>query len=137
MDFDLELAKKQSNENPVYYVQYAYARIASILRLAEEKNIDYSDGNVNLLDSEWEISLIKKMVLLPEIIETALLNLAPQHLPYYAMELATEFHVFYKQCRVITEDEKMTAARLKLVKSAQIILGSILNLMGMNAPETM
>jgi arginyl-tRNA synthetase len=137
MDFDLELAKKQSNENPVYYVQYAYARIASILRLAEEKHIDYSNGDVNMLDSEWEISLIKKMVLLPEIIETALLNLAPQHLPYYAMELATEFHVFYKQCRVITEDEKMTAARLKLVKSAQVILGNILNLMGMNAPETM
>jgi arginyl-tRNA synthetase len=137
MDFDMELAKKQSAENPVYYVQYAYARIASILRLAEEKKIDYSAGDVNLLNTEYELSLIKKMVLLPEIIETALVNLAPQHLPYYAMELATDFHVFYKQCRVVTDDEKKTAARLKLVKSAQIILGNILSLMGMNAPETM
>jgi arginyl-tRNA synthetase len=137
MDFDLELAKKQSNENPVYYVQYAFARIASILRLAKERNIDYSQGNVNLLNSEYELSLIKKMVLLPEIIENALVNLAPQHLPYYAMELATEFHVFYKQCRVVSDDEAKTAARLKLVKATQIILGDILDLMGMNAPETM
>jgi arginyl-tRNA synthetase len=137
MDFDLELAKKKSADNPVYYVQYAHARIASILRLASEKQIDYSDGDVALLDSESEISLIKKMVLLPEVVETALINLAPHNLPYYALDLATDFHAFYKQCRVISSNQKKTAARLKLVKSAQVILSNILNLMGMSAPDSM
>jgi arginyl-tRNA synthetase len=137
MDFDLELAKKQSADNPVYYVQYAHARIASILRLAEDRDIDYRSGEVGLLKTEPELSLIRQILLLPEIVETVATTLEPHHLPYYAQELATVFHSFYKQCRVISDDHKLTASRLKLVKVAQITLAKTLYLMGMTAPETM
>ncbi|MBA7690970.1 Arginine--tRNA ligase [subsurface metagenome] len=137
MDFDLELAKKQSADNPVYYVQYAHARIASILRLAEEKGIDCSDGDVSRLTTEPELTLIRKMLLLPEMIEVVALTLEPHHLAYYAQDLATVFHSFYMQCRVVTDDETMTKARLKLVEAAQIVLARTLHLMGMNAPDKM
>lgn len=137
MDFDLELARKQSADNPVYYVQYAHARIASILRLAEDKGIDYKRGDVSLLKSEPELTLIKQMVLLPEVVETVAALLEPQHLPYYALNLATVFHSFYKQCRVVSKSQGLTAARLKLVRAAQIVLARSLHLMGMTAPESM
>jgi arginyl-tRNA synthetase len=137
MDFDLELAKKQSADNPVYYVQYAHARICSILRLAEEKGIDYSRGDVSLLTTEPELTLIRQMTRLTEIIELISETLEPHHLPYYAQELATVFHSFYKQCRVVSKNQEMTQARLKLVKAAQIVLARTLKLMGMNAPESM
>jgi arginyl-tRNA synthetase len=137
MDFDLELAKKESADNPVYYVQYAHARIASILRLAQEQNIDHSKGDVGLLTHEAELDLIRKMVSLPEIIELAAQKLEPHHLPYFAQDLATSFHAFYKQCRVVSEDKVLTGSRLKLVKATQIILAKTLSLMGMSAPERM
>ncbi len=137
MDFDLELAKKHSAENPVYYVQYAHARISSILKLAQEKGIDYGKGNIALLTTPAELSLIKHMMILPEIIELMAVNLEPHHLPYYAQELATAFHSFYKQCRVVTKNQELSAARLKLVRSAQIVLARSLHMMGMTAPESM
>jgi arginyl-tRNA synthetase len=137
MDFDLELAKKQSADNPVYYVQYAHARISSILRLAEEKGIDYSRGDVSLLTTEPELTLIRRMILLPEILELIASTLEPHHLPYYAQDLATVFHSFYKQCRVVSKNKELTWARLKLVKAAQIVLARTLHLMGMTAPESM
>ncbi|TET47846.1 MAG: arginine--tRNA ligase [Dehalococcoidia bacterium] len=137
MDFDLELAKKQSADNPVYYVQYAHARIASILRLAQERGIDYRDGNVSLLTTEPELTLIRKMLLLPELVETIATTLEPHHLTYYAQDLATVFHSFYKQCRVVSPDEALTRARLKLVEAAKIVLSRTLHLMGMTAPEQM
>jgi arginyl-tRNA synthetase len=137
MDFDLELAKKQSADNPVYYVQYAHARISSILRLAEEKGIDYSRGDVSLLTTEPELTLIRQMTRLPEIAELISETLEPHHLPYYAQDLATAFHSFYKQCRVVSKNQELTQARLKLVKAAQIVLARTLHLMGMTAPESM
>jgi len=137
MDFDLELAKKQSADNPVYYVQYAHARIASILRLAKQRDIDYSQGNVSLLTTEPELMLIRRLILLPEIVERVAVTLEPHHLPYYAQDLATVFHSFYKQCRVVSSDEALTRARLKLVQATQIALAKVLRLMGMAAPETM
>jgi len=137
MDFDLELAKKESPDNPVYYVQYAHARIASILRLAKERKIDFGDGNVSLLTTEPELSLIRKMLLLPEVIEVVANTLEPHHLTYYAQDLATVFHSFYTQCRVVSDDEILTKARLKLVAAAKLVLAKALNLMGMTAPETM
>ncbi len=138
MDFDLELAKKQSADNPVYYVQYAHARIASILRLAQERGIDFHDGDVSLLTTEPELSLIRKMLLLPEIIEAVVSTLEPHHLAYYAQELATVFHGFYTQCRVVSRhDEVLSKARLKLVAAAKLVLARTLHLMGMTAPETM
>ncbi len=137
MDFDMELAKKESADNPVYYVQYAHARIASILRLAKDRRINYRDGDVSLLSSEPELTLIRKMLLLPEIVEVVAHTLEPHHLPYYARDLATVFHSFYKQCRVVSQDEALTKARLKLVEAAKIVLARTLHLMGMTAPEKM
>jgi len=137
MDFDLELAKKQSADNPVYYVQYAHARIASILRLAQQKGINYADGDVSLLTTEPELTLIRKMLLLPEMVEVVAQTLEPHHLAYYALDLATVFHSFYKQCRVVSQNEVLTTARLKLVEAAKIVLARTLHLMGMTSPERM
>ena len=137
MDFDMELAKKQSADNPVYYVQYAHARIASILRLAEERGIKFDGGDVSLLTCEAELTLIRKMLQLPEIVQVIAETLEPHHLTYYAQDLATVFHSFYKQCRVVSQDEALTKARLKLVKAAKQVLARTLNLMGMTAPEKM
>lgn len=138
MDFDLELAKQESSENPVYYVQYAHARIASILRKAG--NLDYSDGDVTLLTHPMELALIRLMLRLPEVVELAAQRLAPHHLTYYAMDLASAFHAFYRDCRVVSSypgDEAITKARLKLVAAAKLTLARVLRLMGMNAPESM
>ena len=140
MEFDLELAVKQSSENPVYYVQYAHARIASILRLAEQRAIDWSDGDARLLTHESELELIRKMLVLPELVQTMASRLEPHHLPHYAMELATSFHLFYQKCRVVSsalEDLPITKARLKLVDAARVALSRSLSLMSMSAPETM
>jgi len=138
MDFDLELAKKESADNPVYYVQYAHARIASILRLAQQREIDHRDGDVSLLTTEPELTLIRKMLLLPEIVEIVARTLEPHHFTYYAQDLATVFHSFYKQCRVISKDDKvLTKARLRLVHAAKLVLAKTLHLMGMTAPERM
>ena len=140
MDFDLELAKQQTVENPVYYVQYAHARIASILRLAAERDIDYSTSEVSLLTHPAESALIKKMLQLPELLELMGRNLAPHHLPHYSMDLATSFHTFYQQCRVVSSDpldKEITAARLKLVEAAKLVLSKCLGLMIVSAPEEM
>jgi arginyl-tRNA synthetase len=140
MEFDLELAKEQSAENPVYYIQYAHARNAGILALARTRSIDWSQGDVALLNHASELSLIRLMVRLPELVANMARSLEPHHLPHYAMELATAFHWFYENCRVISakpEDNAMTLARLKLVESAQIVFRRALELMGMNAPERM
>jgi len=138
MDFDLELAKRESADNPVYYIQYAHARIASILRLAAEENIDYSCGDTSLLSDPSELALIRGMVELPEVIEMVAETLEPHHLAYYAQELATLFHSFYKQCRVVQKDEpELTRGRLRLVVAAKAVFAGTLKLMGMNVPESM
>ena len=140
MEFDLELATRESSENPVYYVQYAHARNASILNLAAERGIDYDAGDVSMLTHPYELGLIRTMLRLPELIVQVAQNLEPHHLPHYAMELATAFHHFYENCRVISanpEDNDLTLARLKLVAAAQIAFRRTLTLMGMSAPQRM
>ena len=140
MEFDLELAKKESSENPVYYVQYAHARNHSILSLARERGMDWSSGDVALLTDPNELNLIRTMIRLPELVEQAARALEPHHLPHYALELATAFHGFYENCRVISanpEDAEVTLARLKLVEAAQLVFRRCLGLMGMSAPEHM
>ena len=140
MEFDLELAKKESSENPVYYVQYAHARNASILSLARERKIDWSNGDVSLLTHPSEMELVRSMLRLPELVAQMAASLEPHHLPHYAMDLANAFHNFYENCRVVSsneEDNAMTAARLKLVESAQIVFRRSLELMGMSAPDRM
>jgi arginyl-tRNA synthetase len=137
MDFDMELAKKQSADNPVYYVQYAHARVCSILRKAKDEGIKFDKGDVSLLTSEPEIALIRKMLELPEVIEQTAKTLEPHHLPHYSMDLATVFHNFYEQCRVVTDDKELTKARLQLVDATRIVLARVLHLMEMTAPEKM
>ena len=108
------------------------------MELAGERQIDYSDGDISLLTSGPELALIRRMLLLPEIVEMISQALEPHHLTYYAQELATVFHSFYKQCRVVSgDDHALSKARLKLVAAARITLARTLNLMGMNAPDTM
>jgi arginyl-tRNA synthetase len=138
MEFDLDLAKQQSDENPVYYIQYANARISSILRHAGA--VDYGPGDVSLLEHPSELKLIRRMVRLPEVIHLAASQLAPHHLAYYAYELASDLHGFYRDCRVVSsesEDRELTAARLDLVRACQVVLKRVLALMGMNAPDVM
>jgi arginyl-tRNA synthetase len=137
MDFDLELAKRQSAENPVYYVQYAHARIAGILAHAGERGVDYADGDLALLSHPAELALIRRMVLLPEVVEGVASTLEPHHLPHYALELATAFHDFYEKCRVVSDDLPLSKARLKLVAACKNALARTLGLMGVSAPERM
>ena len=140
MEFDIELAKEQSDKNPVYYIQYAHARIASILRLAGDRGIDYADGDTSLLTHEAELSLVRTMLRLPELVSMMARNLEPHHLTYYSMDLATSFHNFYQQCRVVSSDEadaEITKARLKLCDATRTVLARCLTLMGMTAPEAM
>ena len=140
IDFDIELAKKQSDENPVYYVQYSHARISSILKKAAESGITPEGGDVSLLKHPAELELIREMMRLPEVIELAAAKLEPHHLPHYAIDLAGVFHSFYDQCRVVSSDpgdEVISRARLKLVRAAKGVFARTLALMGVNAPETM
>ena len=140
MDFDLDLAKEQSNENPVYYIQYAHARICSIVRVAQERDQEGNQGNLALLTHPMEQALIRSMLVLPEIVELAAQTLAPHHLAAYAQELAGHFHAFYRDCRVVSSevaDQEITQARLDLVRAAKIVLAKVLRLMGMSTPEQM
>ena len=140
MDFDMELATKESSDNPVYYIQYAHARIASILNNAREQGINWSVGDISLLKHTAELNLIRKMVLLPELVEKVSQTLEPHHLPHYALELATAFHWFYENCRVLSSnpaDHTLTIARLKLMEAARLVLAKTLELMGMSTPARM
>ena len=138
MDFDIDLAKRQSSENPVYYVQYAHARSVGIITQAAERGLKYEDGDVSLLRHEAELTLLRKMLMLPELVESIAQNHEPHHLPHYALELATAFHDFYEKCRVLDDDAPdTTRARLRLIAAAKIVLASALGLMGMSAPEKM
>ncbi|MEA2640063.1 MAG: arginyl-tRNA synthetase, partial [Chloroflexota bacterium] len=134
MDFDLDLAKAQGEANPVRYVQFAHARMAGILRHAGEVRFD--DGATALLVHSAELALIRKMLMLPELIADAAAALAPHQLPYYAQELATAFHWFYDNCRVVQADEpELSKARLKLVAACKQVLATTLDLIGVTAPE--
>lgn len=140
LDFDLTLAAQQSNDNPVYYVQYAYARICSILRLLGEDGVsvkDYSEINPSLLKEESELNLLKKLGDLPDEIRMSAESLEPARITRYIMELATDFHSFYNSCRVKNEDAELMAARLKLVDSIRIVMKGILGMLKITAPERM
>ncbi|MDH5677048.1 MAG: arginine--tRNA ligase [Nitrospinota bacterium] len=140
MEFDVELAKSQSSENPVFYVQYAHARCSSIFRQAEEKGVatpDFQHVNPELLTGEGELRLIRKLMELPEIVEVAASSFQPHHLTQYMYEVAGLFHHFYKHNRVVGEDEALSAARLSLVMATQMILKNGLGILGINAPDKM
>lgn len=143
MEFDLELATRQSMDNPVYYVQYAHARISSVLRMAAERQVDWSDGDTSLLRHPVELGLVRQILVLPDVVRMAAERLEPHHIPRFAEELARAFTHFYDardECRILSSDPAdlpVSKARLKLVNAAQIALAKCLNLMGMSRPEKM
>jgi len=136
VNFDLELAKEQSEKNPVYYIQYANARIHSILAKLKIKN-KKSKINFRLLNHPSELNLIKQLIRFPEIIEDTAKDYQVQRITQYSLDLASSFHRFYRDCRVISDDKKLSQARLSLVLVSKTILESTLNLMGISAPEKM
>jgi arginyl-tRNA synthetase len=141
VDFDLDLAVEQSDRNPVYYVQYAHARISSILRHAQELGWELDQpADPALLTHASELDLIRKMLELPDVILQAADNLSPHYLPYYAQELAAAFHSFYRDCRVVSSEldhAQLSGARLRLVQAVKAVLAWVLQLMGMSAPDRM
>jgi arginyl-tRNA synthetase len=140
MDLDLDLARQQSDENPVYYVQYGHARIASILRYAAEEGHSDEEADISLLSHPSELALIRKMLELPEVVDMAAERLEPHFLPHYAQDLAATFHLFYRDCRVVSSDPAdadLTKARLRLAKAAKLVLARTLELIGVSAPEQM
>jgi len=139
LNFDLDLARQQSEKNPVYYVQYAHARICSILRKLKMKNekLKITIKNLKLLNHPNELVLIKQLIRLPEIIEDTAKDYQVQRIPQYVIDLATSFHQFYRDCQVLTEDKNLSEARLGLILATKIVLKNTLNLMGISAPEKM
>jgi arginyl-tRNA synthetase len=140
LDFDLELAKKKTNDNPVYYVQYVHARISSILRKGLAQGIDcdaWKDITVKPLVEPEEINLIKVMDQYPEVVEKSAVFREPHRITYYLMGLASTFHSYYNKHRVLTDDPVVTQARLSLVLEVQRLIRNGLNLLGVSAPEKM
>ena len=137
LEFDLELAKQQSTDNPVYYVQYAHARIASVLRQAVEKGLAAEGGDPRLLKEEEEMELIRRLAQLPEVLEGAATDLEPHRVAFYLMDFAGAFHRYYNRHRILTDDPDLTRARLLLVRNAQRVARVGLGLLGVSAPDRM
>lgn len=140
LDFDLDLAVKQDSENPVYYVQYAHARICSIIRLLNEEGISvkkFSEIKPEVLTMEEELELLKKLAELPEEIRAAAESREPAKITRYVIDLASTFHTFYNSCRVKAEDEVLMDARLKLCDSVRIVIKGVLSMLKIEAPEKM
>ncbi len=143
MDFDLDLAKRQSADNPVYYVQYAHARLARVLGEAAARGVDWRSGSVSLLTQPAELALVRRVLQLPEVVELAARQMAPHHLPHYAYELARATQTWYEAgnddpaMRVLAADMPTQAARLKLAEAARQTLANALDLIGVAAPDAM
>ncbi len=138
LDFDLELAKKQSQENPVYYVQYAHARVCSIFREAKKMGVDFNPGcDAGLLKEPEELIIIKKLITYPDLLVHCCNTLEPHHLTGYLQDLAGVFHRYYTKHRVIVNDKNLTGSRLMLVKALQVVVRNGLKMMGISAPEKM
>jgi len=139
LDFDLDLAKKQSRDNPVYYVQYAHARVASIFRIAEERSIDtdMTDPDLNALSLPEELAIMKHLADFPDMISEAAESLEPHRVTFYLMELAELFHSYYHDNKVLTEDETVKKARLYLVEAVRRVIADGLGILGVSAPDRM
>lgn len=140
LEFDLDLATKESQENPVYYVQYGYARACSILRQAKDKNVSIVDcdaADLTLLAEPEEVKLLKLMGSFPNLIESAAIDLEPYRVIFYLMELAGQFHSYYNKHKVISEDVPLSQSRLCLVTGLKKVFGNGLTILGLGAPETM
>ncbi len=142
LEFDLDLARQQTNENPVYYVQYAHARCSSILRqpaaaaVVEAQSADPAESSALLLHPA-EQALIRHLVRLPEVVADGAERRETHEVPRYAMEVANLFSQFYRDCRVLTDDAALSAARLSLVRATRQVLANSLALIGVAAPDSM
>ncbi len=137
LDFDFELAVQQSNENPVYYVQYAHARISSIFRTAAERGVSTDGADVLLLTSRAEVALVKELLRFPELVDDVAERRAVHLLTVYALGLAGTFHTYYRDHRVVSDDESLSRARLLLVEATRVTLRQVLGLLGVSAPDRM
>jgi arginyl-tRNA synthetase len=139
LDFNLTLARKESDENPVYYVQYAHARISSVVAYAREQGVDFPADTscVELLTENEEIELMRKLVIFPELIRGAAITREPHFLTAYAQQLAAEFHRFYHVCRIVSSNTRLSEARLLLAEATRIVLAESLRVLGVSAPEKM
>jgi arginyl-tRNA synthetase len=139
LEFDIELAKEQAPENPVFYVQYAHARICSILRRAAGEGVEatVSDAPLELLTHVSEDALMRKLDSFEEVVLEAAQRRAPQRVARYVEELASSFSGFYRDCQVLTEDERLTHARLALCVATKTVIADGLQLLGVSAPERM
>ena len=138
LNFDIELAQDQSDKNPVFYLQYAHARISNIIRHGEQQGITFSkDYDSTLLEHESEIKLIKQLSRFPEEMASVLESLEPRVIANYLQTLATSFHKFYGDCKVVSENIKLSQARMALVIATKNILAEGLKILGINAPDRM
>tara|TARA_B100001175_G_C19507228_1_gene641606 strand:- start:640 stop:2298 length:1659 start_codon:yes stop_codon:yes gene_type:complete len=138
LDFDLDLAADQSDKNPVFYLQYAHARICNIISRANDMGVGLNDSfDPSLLEHEDEIALLKYMSRFPDFLELAYENLEPQTIANYLQELSARFHKFYSHCRVITDDEQLTISRIAVIHASKIILANGFKILGISAPERM
>lgn len=135
--FDIDLAKSQSNDNPVYYIQYAHARISTVLGQWGGERAALLNADVSILDSEYETALLQRMIDYPQVIETAAQDLAPHQVAFYLKELAADFHSYYNASRFLVDDEKIKLARLALIAAVAQVLKNGLALLGVTAPEQM
>ncbi len=141
LDFDLDVAKSQSSDNPVYYIQYAHARIASVFRQLDEKSLEWSAAagkqQLSLLVEPHEKTLMSALSRYPEVIELAANNRAPQHLVHYLRDLANDFHTYYNAHAFIVDDAALRDARLYLISATRVVIANGLGMLGVSAPEKM
>lgn len=137
LDFDMDLAKKESGENPVYYIQYAYARIGSVFQKAGERGVAPSKEFVNLLNLPEEIEIIKKLCLFPDVVKDSASSLSPHKIVFYIQDVASDFHVYYNKNKVLCEDTKLSSARLYFIGCVRTVIRNGLKLLGISAPERM
>jgi arginyl-tRNA synthetase len=137
MDFDLDLAKSKTNENPVFYIQYAHARICSVIKQSSNKYSDSSSFNLSLLDNESEVSLMKLLNRYKGVLQSSAVNYEPHVLAYYLRELAGSFHSYYNSTEFLVDDKTIRGSRLLLIKAVKQVLSNGLNLLGVGAPESM
>jgi arginyl-tRNA synthetase len=138
LNFDLKLAREQSEENPVYYLQYAHARIASILRHSEQQGVRQGTSpDLSLLTQPEELSLMKLLVSFPDVVESCAATYEPHRLAEYLHDVAGSFHKFYHEHRVVSEDAPLTSARLALCLATKTVLANGFSILGITAPEKM
>ena len=136
MDFDLDLAKSKTNENPVFYIQYAHARICSVLKQAEQK-FSTVEADASLLNSDSELLLIKELNRYKDILQTSAVNYEPHVLAYYLRDLAGSFHSYYNNSEFLVEQDTLRSSRLLLISAVKQVLSNGLKLLGVSAPESM